>query len=194
MNLNRRDFLKLSGVSAAGAAVLLFAQEKDALAKDIRESRIAKAKEVPSVCPHCSVGCGMIAYVKEGQLLQLEGNPDSPISEGSLCPKGAASMQFAYEGVGKPNPLRELKAKIRKPGADKWEEITVEEALDKIALRVKETRDKTFVEKNQAGLTVNRTEGLAHIGSACVDNEECYLITKLMRSLGVVYLEHHARI
>lgn len=194
MNLNRREFLKLSGVSAAGAAILLFGDERDALAKDLKESRVAKAKEVPSVCPHCAVGCGMIAYVKEGQLLQLEGNPDSPISEGSLCPKGAASMQFAYEGVGKPNPLRELKAKIRKPGSDRWEEITVEEALDKIAQRVKETRDKSFVETNKNGVTVNRTEGLAHIGSACVDNEEAYLITKLMRGLGVVYLEHHARI
>lgn len=194
MNLNRRAFLKLSGVSAAGAAVLLFGEERNALANSLKESRIAKAKEVPSVCPHCSVGCGMIAYVKEGQLLQLEGNPDSPISEGSLCPKGAASMQFAYEGVGKPNSLRELKAKIRKPGADKWEEITVDEALDKVAQRIKETRDKSFVETNQNGVPVNRAEGLAHIGSACIDNEECYLITKLMRSLGVVYLEHHARI
>lgn len=194
MNLNRREFLKLSGVSAAGAAILLFGEERDALAKDLKESRIAKAKEVPSVCPHCSVGCGMIAYVKDGQLLQLEGNPDSPISEGSLCPKGASAMQFAYEGVGKPNPLRELTAKIRKPGADHWEEITIDEALDKIAQRIKETRDKSFVETNKNGVIVNRTEGLAHIGSACLDNEENYLITKLMRSLGVVYLEHHARI
>ncbi|MFZ5816957.1 MAG: hypothetical protein ACOY93_16965 [Bacillota bacterium] len=194
MNLDRRAFLKLTGVSAAGAAVLLFGEERAALAQDIKESRIAKAKEVPTVCPHCSVGCGMIAYVKDGQLLQLEGNPDSPISEGSLCPKGAATMQFAYEGVGKANPLRELKAKIRKPGSDRWEEVTVEQALDRAAQLIKETRDKTFVEKNQAGLTVNRTEGIAHIGSACVDNEEAYLITKLMRSLGVVYLEHHARI
>lgn len=194
MNLKRREFLKLTGVSAASAAVLLFGEEREALAKDLKASRITTAKEVPSVCPHCSVGCGMIAYVKEGQLLQLEGNPDSPISEGSLCPKGAAAMQFAYEGVGKPNPLRELKAKIRKPGSDRWEEISVDEALDKIALRVKETRDKSFVERNQKGLTVNRCEGLAHIGSACIDNEEAYLITKLMRSLGVVYLEHHARI
>lgn len=194
MNVNRRDFLKLSGVSAAGAAVLLFANEREALAKDLKESRIAQAKEVPSICPHCSVGCGMIAYVKDGQLLQLEGNPDSPISEGSLCPKGAASMQFNYEGVGKPNPLRELKAKIRRPGADRWEEIPLEEALDKVALRMKETRDRSFVEKNKDGLIVNRTEGIAHLGSACIDNEEAYLITKLMRGLGVVYLEHHARI
>lgn len=194
MNLNRRDFLKLSGVTAAGAAVVLFAEEREALARDLKESRITRAQEVPSVCPHCSVGCGMIGYVKEGQLLQLEGNPDSPISEGSLCPKGAAAMQFAYEGVGRPNPLRELKAKIRRPGADRWEEISVDEALDRVAQRIKETRDAGFVEKNKDGQTVNRAESLAHLGSACVDNEECYLITKLMRSLGVVYLEHHARI
>ncbi len=194
MNMNRRDFLKLSGVSAAGAAVLLFAEEREALAKDLKELRIARAKEVPTVCPHCSVGCGMISYVKDGQLLQLEGNPDSPISEGSLCPKGAASMQFAYDAVGKPNPLRELKAKVRRPGSDRWEEIPLEKALDRIAERIKETRDKTFVERNEDGLIVNRTEGIAHLGSACVDNEEAYLFTKLMRALGVVYLEHHARI
>lgn len=194
MNLNRRDFLKLSGVSAAGAAILLFGEEREALAKEIKSSRVATAKEVPSVCPHCSVGCGMIAYVKEGQILQLEGNPDSPISEGSLCPKGAASMQFAYEGVGKPNPLRELTAKIRKPGSDRWEEISLDEALDKVALRIKETRDKTFIAQNKNGQTVNRCEGIASLGSACIDNEEAYLVTKLMRSLGVVYLEHHARI
>lgn len=193
MNVSRRDFLKLSGVSAAGAAVLLFTEEKAALASDLKSLRIAKAKEVPSVCPHCSVGCGLIAYVKDGDLLQLEGNPDSPINEGSLCPKGASAMQFAYEGVGKPNPLRELKAKYRKPGADRWEEVQLDWALDRIAEKIKETRDKGFIETVN-GVTVNRTETLAHLGSACVDNEEAYLITKLMRSLGVVYLEHHARI
>jgi len=194
MNLNRRAFLKLSGVTAASAAVLLFAEERDALARDLKESRVARAQEIPSVCPHCSVGCGLIGYVREGQLLQLEGNPDSPISEGSLCPKGAASMQFAYDGVGRPNPLRQLTAKIRRPGSDRWEEIGIDEALDRIALRIKETRDAGFVEKNAEGLTVNRAESIAHIGSACIDNEECYLVTKLMRALGVVYLEHHARI
>lgn len=194
MQVNRREFLKLSGVSAAGAAVVLFADERRVLAQDLKEHRITKAKEVPTVCPHCSVGCGMIAYVKEGQLLQLEGNPDSPISEGSLCPKGAASMQFAYDAVGKPNPLRQLTAKYRKPGAAAWEEIELDKALDMIAQRMKETRDKSFVATNKDGLPVNRTEGLAHLGSACIDNEECYLVTKLMRSLGVVYLEHHARI
>lgn len=194
MELNRRDFLRLTGVSAAATGVLLFGDERLALAKDLKDLRIAKAQEVPSVCPHCSVGCGMIAYVKEGQLLQLEGNPDSPISEGSLCPKGAATFQFAYEALGKPNPLRILKPQYRAPKSGKWEDISWDEALDKIAQRLKETRDASFVHKNKDGLIVNRTEGVAHIGSACLDNEECYLITKFMRSFGVVYLEHHARI
>lgn len=193
MELNRRAFLRLSGVSAAATAALLFVDEEAALAKDLKQLRIAKAKEVPSVCPHCSVGCGMIAYVKDGNLVQLEGNPDSPISEGSLCPKGAASFQFAYEALGKPNPNRILKAKYRRPNSDTWEEIDLGKALDMIAQRIKDTRDKSFIETRN-GVTVNRTEGLAHIGSACVDNEENYLLTKLMRSLGVVYLEHHARI
>lgn len=193
MEMNRRDFLRLSGVSAAATAAFLFVDERDALAKDLKDLRIAKAKEVPSVCPHCSVGCGMIAYVKDGQLLQLEGNPDSPISEGSLCPKGAASYQFAYESLGKPNPLRVLKAKYRKPGATQWDEISLDKALDMIAERFKATRDKHFIEKNN-GVTVNRLEAVAHIGSACVDNEEAYLLTKLMRASGLVFLEHHARI
>lgn len=193
MELNRRDFLRLSGVSGVAAAALLFATEREAMGADVKELRISTAKEVASVCPHCSVGCGMIAYVKDGKLLQLEGNPDSPISEGSLCPKGAATYQFAYESQGKPNPLRQLTAKIRRPNSDKWEEIELDQALDLAAEKIKATRDASFVETAN-GLTVNRTEGIAHIGSACFDNEECYLLTKLMRSLGVVYLEHHARI
>lgn len=193
MELNRRDFLRMSGFSAAATAAILFADETRTLAKDLKELRIARAKEVPTVCPHCSVGCGMIAYVKDGQLLQLEGNPDSPINEGSLCPKGAASYQFAYEALGRPNPKRILKAKYRRPNSDRWEEVELDWALDQIARRIKETRDRYFIE-TENGVTVNRLEAIAHIGSACIDNEEAYLLAKLMRALGVVYLEHHARI
>lgn len=193
MELTRRDFLRASGFSAAATAALLFADETRALARDLKDLRIARAQEVPTVCPHCSVGCGMIAYVKEGQLLQLEGNPDSPINEGSLCPKGAASYQFAYEALGRPNPKRVLKARYRRPNADRWEEVDLDWALDEIARRIKDTRDRYFIETD-SGVTVNRLEAIAHIGSACIDNEEAYLLTKLMRALGVVYLEHHARI
>lgn len=193
MDLNRRQFLKASGLSAAATALVLFADEGAVMAEGLKDLRIARAKQVPSICPHCSVGCGMIAYVKEGELLQLEGNPDHPINEGSLCPKGAASFQFAYEARGKANPRRLLKAKYRKPYGTEWEEISLDEALDRIAERVKATRDQYFIEKNN-GMTVNRLEAIAHLGSATIDNEENYLLTKLMRSLGVVYLEHHARI
>lgn len=194
MELNRRQFLKLTGVSAAATAAYLFASEEAALARSITDLRIAKAQEVPSVCPHCAVGCGLIAYVKDGNLINLEGNPDNPISEGSLCPKGAASFQFAYEALGKPNPHRVLKAKYRAPNGDSWQEIDLNKALDMIAERFVKTRAATFKETNTAGLPIMRTEGIAHIGSACIDNEENYLLTKLMRASGVVFLEHHARI
>lgn len=194
MELTRRQFLRLTGVSAAATAAYLFLDEESLLARDISTLRIATAQEVASVCPHCSVGCGMIAYVKDGNLINLEGNPDSPISEGSLCPKGAASFQFAYEALGKPNPHRVLHARYRAPGTDHFVDMDLNRALDMIAQRIKTAREANFLEHNAAGLPVMRTESLAHLGSACIDNEENYLLTKLMRGLGVVYLEHHARI
>ncbi|HYG59296.1 MAG TPA: twin-arginine translocation signal domain-containing protein [Symbiobacteriaceae bacterium] len=183
--MNRRDFLKLSGLSVAAAGSLaLGAGKARAVTADLR---IKRASEVYTICPYCSVGCGMIAHVADGQLINLEGDPDHPISEGSLCPKGSSAFQFAY------NERRLRKALYRKPYESEWKTVEVDWALDQIAQRVKETRDRHFVE-TEAGVTVNRTEAIANIGSACVDNEEAYLITKLMRALGVVYLEHHARI
>jgi formate dehydrogenase major subunit len=130
--------------------------------------------------------------VKDNKIIDIEGDPDTPHTLGRLCPKGAATIQLSN------NPLRPIKALYRAPGSDKWEEKPLEWMYDKIAKRVKATRDATFVEveKNKDGkhVTVNRCEGLANLGSACIDNEECYLLTKLMRTLGVVYLEHQARV
>lgn len=183
--LDRRDFLKLSGFSVAAAGTLAFkAKSSVAVTSDLR---IKRATEVKSICPYCSVGCGLIAHVENGKLVNLEGDVDHPISEGSLCPKGSSVYQFTH------NDRRLLKALYRAPNSDKWETIDMNVALDKIAEKVKATRDASFIE-TQDGVTVNRTEAIANIGSACIDNEEAYLLTKLMRSLGVVYLEHHARI
>jgi formate dehydrogenase major subunit len=185
MDMDRRDFLKLSGLSAAAAGALaLGAGKAQAVTSDIR---IKRASEVHTVCPYCSVGCGMIAHVENGKLINLEGDVDHPISEGSLCPKGSSAFQFAY------NDRRLTKVLHRKPFATDWETVDLEWALDQVASKVKETRDKSFIE-SESGVTVNRTEAIANIGSACIDNEECYLTTKLMRALGVVFLEHHARI
>jgi formate dehydrogenase major subunit len=185
-HVNRREFLKLSGLSVAAAGVLSTSGESPALAVTA-DLRIKRAAEVRTICPFCSVGCGMIAHVEDGRLINLEGDPDHPISEGSLCPKGSSTFQFAY------NDRRLKKALYRKPGGTAWETVEVDWALDRIAERVKTTRDKYFI-PTEDGLTVNRCEAIANIGSACIDNEEAYLLTKLMRGLGVVYLEHHARI
>lgn len=179
----------MSGVSVAAAGALAFGELQ--AEGGIRDLRIRSAKEVPTICPFCAVGCGMVAHVQEHKLVNVEGDVENPINEGSLCPKGASAFQFAY------NKNRVLKALYRAPKADKWQEVPLEKAWDEIARRIKETRDRTFMETQSVGsqtVTVNRTEGIAHIGSACIDNEENYLITKAMRALGVVYLEHHARI
>jgi formate dehydrogenase major subunit len=133
------------------------------------------------------VGCGQIASVIDGKLVNLEGDPDHPINEGALCSKGAAVAQLHN------NPRRLDKVLYRAPKSAKWEEKTWDWAIENIAAKVKKTRDATF-RKDEDGKTVNRTDGIACLGGAALDNEECYLISKAMRSLGVVYLEHQARI
>jgi formate dehydrogenase major subunit len=156
-------------------------------------SRIDGAKEVHSLCPYCAVGCSLVAYTKQDakghtQLLQIEGDPDSPVNEGRLCPKGATSMQLAVSTRRIEKPL------YRAPGSDKWQEITWDAMLDKLALRIKESRDATFVTVDAKGNTVNRCEGVAFAGGAAFSSEEGYLAAKLMRSLGVVHIEQQARV
>lgn len=183
--MDRREFLKLSGLSVAAAGALtLGPRPAAAVTTDLR---IKRAAEVRTVCPYCSVGCGMIAHVQEGQLINLEGDPDNPINEGSLCPKGSSAFQFAY------NERRLRKAMYRKPFGTTWETVELDWALDRIAERFKATRDQHFIQA-EGSVTVNRCEAIANIGSACIDNEEAYLLTKLMRASGMVFLEHHARI
>ncbi len=149
--------------------------------------RIKGAREVPGVCPYCAVGCGQIAHVMDGKVVNIEGNPDCPHSLGKLCPKGAATIQLSV------NERRPVQALYRAPGSDHWEVKPLDWMMDRIAQLYKKTRDATFVEKED-GVTVNRCEGIASLGSACIDNEECYLLTKLNRSLGIVYFEHQARV
>jgi formate dehydrogenase major subunit len=145
------------------------------------------------VCPYCAVGCALLAYTKKSpsgkvELLQIEGDPDSPVNEGRLCPKGATSMQLAVSTRRVEKPL------YRAPGSDKWQEISWDEMLDKLAQRIKESRDATFVTTDAKGNTVNRCEGVAFAGGAAFSSEEGYLAAKLMRTLGVVHLEQQARV
>jgi formate dehydrogenase major subunit len=171
---------------------------------NVPESKTKDAKETRTICPYCAVGCGIIVHTKDGKVVNTEGDPEHPISEGTLCPKGA-SLKALVD-----NPTRLLKPKYRAPGASDWKEVEWDWALDQIARKVKDTRDRTFKltskskvkEKQPDGtekdvekeFTVNRTDAIAHVGSAALDNEECYLLQKMLRSLGLVYIEHQARI
>ncbi len=144
-----------------------------------------------SVCPYCAVGCGQRVYVKDGEVIQIEGDPDSPISRGRLCPKGAASRNFIQ------SPIREYKVKYRRPYSKEWEELDLDEAVDMIAERLLKTRHETWEDKTQVDggeALLNRTLGIAHLGGATLDNEENYLIKKLFTAMGVVQVENQARI
>ncbi len=191
MSLSRRDFLKFGTASAAGVAVGagLDLAPVEAAATSLK---IKEVKAVASVCPYCAVGCGQLIYAKDGKIIDIEGNPDTPHTLGRLCPKGAATIQLSN------NPLRPMKALYRAPGADKWEEKPLDWMYDQIAKRYYDTREKYFIEKekNKDGqeVTVNRLEAIGSLGSACIDNEECYLLSKLNRILGIVYHEHQARV
>jgi formate dehydrogenase major subunit len=143
---------------------------------------------VKSVCPYCAVGCGQLVYVRNGKVDQIEGDPDSPISRGRLCPKGAASKSLVTA------PSREYKVKYRRPYGTQWEELDLDEAMDMIADRVLDTRRATWQAGNDDGAKVNRTMGIAMLGGATLDNEENYLIKKLAMALGVVQVENQARI
>lgn len=155
---------------------------------DNLHSRIHDADVTVSVCPYCGVGCSQLVYHKNGQIIDIEGNPGSPISSGHLCPKGADTYQLIN------NPHRPTKVLYRAPKSDHWEERPLDWAMDRIAQRVKDTRDANFQLRNEKGVRINRTEAVAHIGGATLDNEENYLILKLWRALGIVHITNQARI
>ncbi len=201
MELTRRGFLKLSGASAAGVALGSLGLKGVAVAApEGGELAINKAKETFSVCGYCSVGCSLIVHAADKKVINIEGDPDSPINEGTLCSKGQAVRQIAD------SPWRITKPLYRAPGGDAWVEKDWDWCLDEIAKKVKKTRDKGFQAKSKAKIkdasgketeqevTVNRCNNIASVGSAAMDNEECYLYQKWLRSLGLVYIEHQARI
>ena len=201
MGVSRRDFLKLSGGTVLIGTLGVNLDPAKAYAQGLR---IRNAKQTTTICPYCSVGCGLIVHAENGKVINTEGDPDHPISEGTLCSKGASLMQIVN------NEKRLTKPLYRAPGAADWKEVEWDWALDKIARNIKDSRDRNFKtvttakvkEKQPDGteievdkeFVVNRTDNIAHVGSAALDNEECYLIQKLVRSWGLVYVEHQARI
>jgi formate dehydrogenase major subunit len=192
--VTRRDFLRLTAAAGAGTVAVSALGFDLAQAEQVKQQlRIAGATETHSVCPYCAVGCSLIAYTRRApsgavELLQVEGDPDSPINEGRLCPKGASAMQLAVSARRVERPL------YRAPGATKWEPVSWDVMLDRIARHIKDSRDRTFVTADGRGNVVNRCEGIAFAGGAAFSNEEGYLAAKVMRGLGVVFLEQQARV
>jgi anaerobic selenocysteine-containing dehydrogenase len=179
----RRQFLK--GLTTG--AVAIGALSESGCAPAIPPLKTRGATNTTTVCPFCGVGCGQVVSTKNGKVINIEGDPGHPISEGTLCSKGASGIQVVN------NSRRLHKVLYRGPNGKGWEEKNWDWALERIAARVKETRDKTF-QASVDGRIVNRTEAIACLGGSALDNEEAYLLVKLMRALGLVYIEHQARL
>jgi formate dehydrogenase major subunit len=174
--------LKARDASALGAPA--FSPRSEGL-----EPRTSGAdKVVKSVCPYCAVGCGQLVYVQDNKITDIEGDPDSPVSEGCLCPKGAATFQLVT------GSHRTRSVLYRKPYGTQWEAIPLERAMDMVAERVRKTREETWEHEDKDGNPLRRTLGFAHLGGATLDNEENYLIKKLFTALGAIQIENQARI
>jgi len=195
MEITRRGFLGLSGAVGSGIALSTLGidlRPMRAYADELNKmQRIKLAKQVITTCCYCSVGCGLICSVDKttGKIFNIEGDADHPINEGSLCAKGAGFFDLTEA-----NKYRLKKVLYRAPGGTDWEEKDWNWAIERIARLIKTERDKSFVKKNDKGEVVNRLETIAHLGSSNVDNEECWLMSVKCRALGMVYIDHQARV
>lgn len=191
MKLDRRQFMQISGAAAAGLAVSRLGFDLKPVTAHAQMLKTAYAKETTTICCYCAVGCGVIVHTSkrgDGRVINIEGDPDHVINRGALCSKGASLRQLAE------NENRLIQPKYRAPHSDKWQDVSWDWALDRIAKNIKKTRDATFTRQNKKGQEVNRTTGIASVGSAAIDNEECWTLQALMRAMGLVYIEHQARI
>ena len=191
--MDRRTFIKTT--VAGGAAVSAFGFQLAPVRAQTQALKIARTTETRSTCPYCSVSCGVIIHTLGDkaknaipQVVHVEGDPDHPINRGTLCPKGASLEQDIL------NDRRLLRPQVRRPGSDHWEDISWDQAFDEIARKVKDSRDQTFVERDDKGLTVNRCEGIGWIGGCTDTNELNFLAVKTMRAMGVCYFETQARV
>jgi formate dehydrogenase major subunit len=174
---------QLRGPDKLGRGVAAHSAAPAKIARTETADRVVK-----SICPYCAVGCGQDVYVKDGKVTQIEGDPNSPISRGRLCPKGSASEQLVN------SPLRQTKVLYRRPHGTEWETIDLETATDMVADRVLETRARTWQDRDEDGRLLRRTMGIASLGGATLDNEENYLIKKLFTAMGAIQIENQARI
>jgi len=191
MKLDRRQFIQVSGAAAAGLAVSRLGFDLQPVIAHAQMIKTRYAKETTTICCYCAVGCGAIVHTSksgDGRLINIEGDPDHVINRGALCSKGASLRQLVDNENRLTRPL------YRAPFSNEWKAVSWDWALSKIADRIKTTRDATFTGKNKKGQVVNRTTGIASVGSAALDNEECWTLQALMRAMGLVYIEHQARI
>lgn len=197
VQVSRRQFMKLTGGGLAGSAIgaFGFGGSEEALAQAVRPFKLARATETRNTCPYCSVSCGMILYSlgdksknAKAEVFHIEGDPDHPVNRGTLCPKGAGALDFIHAKTRVKHPM------YRKPGSDKFERVTWDFAMDRIAKLMKEDRDANFVAVNKDGTPVSRWPTTGFLGGCAASNEAGWLTYKFVRSLGIVQVDNQARI
>jgi formate dehydrogenase major subunit len=191
MKVNRREFIQITGATAAGLAVSGLGFDLRPVKAHAQMLKTRYAKETTTICCYCAVGCGAIVHTSkkgDGRVINIEGDPDHVINRGSLCSKGAALAQLVENSERVTEPM------YRAPYSNEWKKVSWDWALTEIAKRIKATRDASFEAKNDKGQVVNRTAAIASVGSAALDNEECWIYQALIRAMGVTYIEHQARI
>ncbi|MGE5603365.1 MAG: twin-arginine translocation signal domain-containing protein [Nitrososphaerales archaeon] len=189
MSITRRQFLKtVAGAPAVAALASDTNLRAPTFLQVVGSTKSGNERTIPTICPFCGCGCGFLVTVEDGKVTNIEGDPQHPINRGAACSKGSAIAQIAD------NPKRLTKPLYRPPGGAEWQEVSWEWAIDRIARRIKATRDSTWRRFDDAGRVVNRTDAIASLGGAALDNEECYLLSKAMRGMGLIWVEHQARL
>jgi formate dehydrogenase major subunit len=194
-DMNRRDFLRVTGASLAGSSLVLMGFSPDAALAEVREFKLARATETRNTCPYCSVSCGVLMYSlgdraknSRASIFHIEGDPDHPVNRGTLCPKGASLIDFIH------SPSRLKYPEHRAPGSDQWQRIPWDDALNRIARLMKDDRDAHFVARTDDGLTVNRWLTTGMLAASASSNEVGYLTHKVVRSLGILAFDNQARV
>lgn len=194
-DLTRRQFLKITGATLAGSSLALMGFSASVAIAEVREFKLSRTTETRNTCPYCAVACGVLMYSlgdgaknAKASIIHIEGDPDHPVNRGTLCPKGAGLLDFVH------SPSRLLRPEYRAPGSDKWQPISWDEALGRIAKLMKQDRDANFIAKTPDGLTVNRWLSLAMLAASASSNEVGYLTHKVMRSFGILAFDNQARV
>ena len=194
-DMTRRQFLAITGSSLAGSSLALLGFSPDEALAEVREFKLARATETRNTCPYCSVACGVLMYSlgdksknATASIFHIEGDPDHPVNRGTLCPKGAALIDFVH------SPSRLQYPEYRAPGSDRWQRISWDDALDRIARLMKEDRDANFIAQTPEGLTVNRWLTTGMLAASASSNETGYITHKVIRSLGILAFDNQARV